>query len=207
MPETSPDLGKFLCPAFDSRTIPLRMSHPHTNEQPAPANRNHFTDPRELARSKTWRLTVASSLVIVGALAVNSCSKSPTDSPTAPATPASTNVSLAANTAAVTNTTSENLLNGNWVRPDGGYVIEVRAAQSDGRLDAYYFNPRPINVARAEWRRENDGLHVFMELRDQNYPGATYKLRYLPREDQLAGEYYQPVYQQTFDVQFIRQNR
>jgi hypothetical protein len=182
------------------------MSRPPTNEQPAPVNRNRFTSPRELALSKSWRLTVASSLVIVGALSLNSCSKSSPDSPTASAATSSTNIATAAATV-VTNTTSENLLNGNWVRPDGGYVIEVRAVQSDGRLDAYYFNPRPINVARAEWRRENDGLHVFMELRDQNYPGATYKLRYLPQPDVLAGEYYQPVYQQTFDVQFIRQNR
>ena len=146
-------------------------------------------------------------VAIASALALASCSKSPSDSPAAPATPASTNASPTAATAAVTNTTSENLLHGNWGRLDGDYVIEIRAAKSDGRLDAYYFNPRPINVARAEWRRENDGLHVFMELRDQNYPGATYKLRYLPQQDQLAGEYYQPVYQQTFDVQFIRQNR
>jgi len=144
---------------------------------------------------------------LASALALSSCSKPPPDSSVAPATPTSTNASPPAATATVTNTTSENLLNGNWVRPDGGYVIEVRAAKPDGRLDAYYFNPRPINVARAEWRRENDGLHVFIELRDQNYPGATYKLRYLPQQDVLAGEYYQPVYQQTFEVQFIRQNR
>ena len=155
----------------------------------------------------TWGSCHVMLVAIASALALASCSKSPSDSPAAPATPASTNASPTAATAAVTNTTSENLLHGNWGRLDGDYVIEIRAAKSDGRLDAYYFNPRPINVARAEWRRENDGLHVFMELRDQNYPGATYKLRYLPREDQLTGEYYQPVYQQTFDVQFIRQNR
>lgn len=155
----------------------------------------------------TWGSCIPMLAALASALALNSCSKPPSDSPVAPATPASTNASPTAATAVVTNTTSENLLHGNWGRLDGDYVIEVRAAKSDGRLDAYYFNPRPINVARAEWRRENDGLHVFMELRDQNYPGATYKLRYLPQQDVLAGEYYQPVYQQTFDVQFVRQNR
>lgn len=141
------------------------------------------------------------------ALALNSCSKLPADSTGVPAAPSATNLPAASGAPAVTNTTSENVLTGRWVRPDGGYVIEVRGARWDGRLEAYYFNPRPINVARAEWQRENGGLHVFIELRDQNYPGATYKLRYLPEKEQLTGEYFQPVYQQTFDVQFIRQNR
>jgi hypothetical protein len=80
----------------------------------------------------------------------------------------------------VQNKSSEQLLRGRWVRPDGGYAIELGNARPDGRLEASYFNPRPINVSRAEWHRSNDGLHVLVELRQANYPGATYKLRYLP---------------------------
>ena len=153
-----------------------------------------------------WRSWVFAVVAIASTLALSSCSKPPA-APPPPNEPPATNVAAGAVAATVTNTVSEKLLSGYWVRPDGGYVIEVRVAKADGSLEAYYFNPRPINVARAEWRRENDGLHVFMELRDQNYPGATYKLRYLPQQDVLAGEYFQPLYQQTFDVQFIRQNR
>lgn len=145
-------------------------------------------------------------LTIATILAMNSCSKPPADTGAAPDALPATNFPPAV-TPPVTNTASENLLNGNWVRPDGGYVIEVRSAQAGGKLEAFYFNPNPINVSRAEWRREHDGLHVFIELRDQNYPGATYKLHYQPDKDQLAGEYFQPVYQQTFDVHFIRQSR
>jgi hypothetical protein len=44
---------------------------------------------------------------------------------------------------------SEDLLRGRWVRPDGGYVIEIREAQAGGGPDAAYLNPRPINVSRA----------------------------------------------------------
>jgi len=69
---------------------------------------------------------------------------------------------------------------GRWLRPDGGYVLDIRRAQVDGRLDASYFNPRPINVSRAEWRREGGQLRVFIELRDVNYPGSTYTLGYVP---------------------------
>lgn len=146
------------------------------------------------------------ALAIAGALVMNSCSKPPPDSGPAPGAPTTTNAPVAVTTP-VTNTVSENMLSGRWVRPDGGYVIEVRGAHTDGKLEAYYFNPQPINVSHAEWRREHDGLHVFIELRDQNYPGATYKLHYLPDKDQLTGEYFQPVYQQTYEVQFIRQNK
>jgi hypothetical protein len=107
----------------------------------------------------------------------------------------------------ISNQSSEDLLRGRWVRPDGGYVIEVRDAQAGGRLEAAYFNPRPINVSRAEWHRADDGLHVFVELRGANYPGATYQLRYLPAMDQLVGDYFQPLHQQTFPVRFLRESR
>jgi hypothetical protein len=100
---------------------------------------------------------------------------------------------------------SPDRLTGRWLRPDGGYVIEIRSAQTNGVLDAGYFNPRPINVSRAEWRRENGRLQVFIELRDANYPGSTYTLRYVPEQDRLVGDYFQAVHRQTFDVEFVRQ--
>ena len=106
----------------------------------------------------------------------------------------------------VSNQTSETLLRGRWLRPNGGYIIDVRDAPAGGHLEATYFNPRPINVSRAEWHRHNDELHVFVELRDANYPGATYSLRYLPAIDQLAGNYFQPLSQQTIQVNFVRES-
>ena len=96
---------------------------------------------------------------------------------------------------------------GRWVRPDGGYVIDIRGVQAGGNLDAAYFNPKPIHVSRAEWRKESAGVSVFIELNDANYPGATYNLRYYPESEQLAGEYHQPLVQQTFDVYFVRETK
>ena len=58
----------------------------------------------------------------------------------------------------LSNQMGEGLLRGRWVRPDGGYVIEVRDTQAGGRVEAAYFNPRPIKVSRAEWHRDGDGL-------------------------------------------------
>jgi len=94
---------------------------------------------------------------------------------------------------------------GRWVRPDGGYVLEIRSAQAGGRLDAVYLNPRSIKVSRAAWRREEGRVLVFIELRDVNYPGSTYNLRCVPDQDRLVGACYQAVQKQTFDVEFVRQ--
>ncbi len=64
-------------------------------------------------------------------------------------------------------------LSGRWVRPDGGYILELREISKDGRLKAAYFNPKPINVSRAEIRSKSGKITVFMELRDVNYPGSN----------------------------------
>jgi len=103
--------------------------------------------------------------------------------------------------------TTERLIS-RWVRPDGGYILEIRRVRDNGTLDASYYNPhypRSINVYRAEWRRENGRLTVFIELRDKNYPGSKYTVRYFPEEDSLAGTYFQAVHKQTFETMFIRQ--
>jgi len=94
---------------------------------------------------------------------------------------------------------------GGWIRPDGGYLLEIRAVQADGRADARYFNPRSINVAKAEWKRESGQLRLFVELRDVNYPGSTYRLALSPDGQQLVGIYHQAVQGQDFEVQFARE--
>src|SRR5258707_14443347 len=33
-------------------------------------------------------------------------------------------------------------LKGKWLRPDGGYVVDVRSVADDGAMDAAYFNPK-----------------------------------------------------------------
>lgn len=93
---------------------------------------------------------------------------------------------------------------GRWLRPDGGYVIDIKSVSKDGAMDAAYFNPRPIRVARAEAFREDGNMKVFIELRDANYPGSTYTLTYNEAANRLEGLYYQAVEKQTFVVYFTR---
>ncbi len=93
---------------------------------------------------------------------------------------------------------------GRWLRPDGGYVLEISGVTSNGTLQAAYFNPRSIHVARAEASQVENTTRVFVELRDVNYPGSTYTLAYEPASDQLRGIYYQAVERQQFEVYFER---
>jgi uncharacterized protein (DUF2147 family) len=103
--------------------------------------------------------------------------------------------------------TSEQRLIGQWIRPDGGYILEIKEIGKDGSLKAAYYNPRSINVSRAELSRKDGGLNVLIELRDVNYPGSTYRLRYDPKSDRLIGTYFQAVEQVTYDIQFVRVSR
>ena len=97
-----------------------------------------------------------------------------------------------------------NRMAGKWLRPDGGYVLELSDVKPEGKLKAAYFNPRPIHVAKAEWRSMAGRIQVFVELRDVNYPGSTYTLIYDAAKDRFEGYYYQAVQKQTFDVVFER---
>jgi hypothetical protein len=96
------------------------------------------------------------------------------------------------------------VLKGRWQRPDGGYVIEIKNIDQLGKIEAAYFNPRPIHVAKADAARDGNTIKVFIELRDINYPGSTYNLTYDPKSDQLQGVYFQAFLKQTFDVVFAR---
>jgi hypothetical protein len=106
--------------------------------------------------------------------------------------------------AAVSDSADFKALIGRWVRLDSPYVIEIRSAGDDGTLDAAYYNPRPINVSRAEARDRKGKLQVFLELRDVNYPGSTYTLTYEPAKDLLQGVYFQAALRQSYKVTFRR---
>jgi len=95
-------------------------------------------------------------------------------------------------------------LEGKWKRPDGGYVLELKEIDKDGTLKAAYFNPRPINVFKAEWNYKQDTINVFVELRDVNYPGSKYNLQYDPKTDSMKGTYYLAVYGETYNIEFVR---
>jgi hypothetical protein len=95
-------------------------------------------------------------------------------------------------------------LEGSWVRSDAEYVIALEKLADDGTVKAQYFNPKPINVGKAMWRIDEGFIAVYVELNDVNYPGSNYTLVYLPDRDMFAGQYYQAVDRETFNVSFSR---
>jgi len=100
-----------------------------------------------------------------------------------------------------------NKLRGRWLRPDGGYILEIRSVADDGRAEAAYFNPDPIHVAWARATHADGKLKLDAELRDVNYPGCLYKLTYVPDRDQLTGTYFQAQMQQTHEIFFVREQQ
>lgn len=124
-------------------------------------------------------------ILVLTAFASSGCSKEEAESP------------------AVQELTASALM-GAWVRPDGGYILQVREVRPDGSLDAGYFNPNPIHVSTASWRLMGSVLKMEVLLDDQNYRGSTYTLVYNPESDQLEGVYFQAVARQSFDVVFVR---
>jgi hypothetical protein len=95
-------------------------------------------------------------------------------------------------------------LEGRWVRPDGGYILQLWDIRKDGSVSAAYYNPRPIKVFIAKWSRKDGKINLFVELRDVNYPGSKYNLQYEPKSDRLKGTYFQAVEKQTFNIEFVR---
>ena len=93
---------------------------------------------------------------------------------------------------------------GEWVRPDGGYIIRVRDVNPEGSVDAGYFNPGNINIAEANVSLWKGMVKLFIKLQDKGYPGSTYTLYYYPEKDALAGFYYQAAVGQTYEVVFFR---
>ena len=99
---------------------------------------------------------------------------------------------------------NEQRLIGRWLRPDGGYVLELKEIGKDNTLTAAYFNPQPIKVFKAEWKSKQGIIKIFVELRDVNYPGSKYSLKYDPKTDRLIGTYFQAVHGETYDIEFVR---
>lgn len=180
------------------------MTHPNSNKSGgARAGR----PARQRSRAKGVALSLAIAAVALTALWLGSGNRQPQPAADGAATapPPAFKASQANPPASATEATPElQKLKGQWLRPDGGYVIEVRNIDAKGQMEAAYFNPQPIHVARAEASQEGSTIRVFIELRDVNYPGCTYHLTYDAREDRLAGVYYQAAIKESYEVEFVR---
>lgn len=155
---------------------------------------------RQCRRSRLWMAALgAVPLIVVGAGMIVYALSRPSQGTSSPAPEPGV-----ANAAPALRDAPPEKVVGRWCRPDGGYVLEIRSVSAEGEAQAAYFNPQPIHVAQAKVSREGGSLRVYVELRDVNYPGSTYRLVYDPAGDCLQGAYYQAVAKETYDIFFVR---
>jgi hypothetical protein len=93
---------------------------------------------------------------------------------------------------------------GQWVRASGGYVLDIQKVQSDGKLEAAYLNPKPINISKATANIKTGRIELMVELRDKYYPGSYYTLTYDSQKDLLVGVYHHLGIGQNISVFFSR---
>src|SRR4051794_8662857 len=79
-----------------------------------------------------------------------------------PAASGSTSAAPAAKAAAPALPEAVRKVLGRWLRSDGTYVLELRDADMSGKVEAYYYNPKSINVSRAIWMQGPAGLQVMV---------------------------------------------
>jgi hypothetical protein len=110
------------------------------------------------------------------------------------------------NAAPATETVSSELIRlvGKWERSAGGYLLEIKSIGPGGQADATYFNRKFVHIFRAVAWRDKGVVNLVIELRDENYPGSIYTLKYNPQSDQLAGQYFQAATHMSFGVTFTR---
>lgn len=96
------------------------------------------------------------------------------------------------------------VLAGDWIRPDGGYIITIKSIASDGTIDASYANPNLLPFAQAHASQVGGVLKLFFELRAGGYNGSTYTLEYDAANKILKGVYFQAVQGQKYDIFFMK---
>jgi len=93
---------------------------------------------------------------------------------------------------------------GKWVRPNGGYILDIKSINRDGKIEMAYLNPRPINVSKAQANTKAGKIKLFIELRDKGYPGSYYTLTFDSETNRLVGVYHHLVLNQNFDIYFVK---
>lgn len=174
----------------------------------APIQRTNPPAPATPGPKKLGGIVVVGLVVVIAAVVFWQWKSPPSGTAPVPASPPATQTTPAVTAAPAVAVAKPEYqkLKGRWQRPDGGYVIEIKSVTDAGAMDAAYFNPNPIHVAKANASLADATIRVFIELRDVNYPGATYTLAYDPANDQLNGIYYQPLQQQSYEISFVRMN-
>lgn len=174
----------------------MRQRHDSTNRK---------TGGRECGPARRWVTVLCAVPLVVGVGLIAYALSKPSPSPGARSSASAPLAAPAtADAAPALGQAPREKVVGRWVRPDGGYVLEIRSVGADGAAQAAYFNPQPIHVAKAQVQSTGTAVAVYVELRDSGYPGNYYRLNYDAKGDRLVGTYDQPEARQQFDIYFER---
>ncbi len=91
---------------------------------------------------------------------------------------------------------------GEWMRGDGDYRLKIAKTRSANGVTVTYFNPKPINVESAQFSEQEHTVILTIVLRDEGYPGSTYRLTFDSSYRILAGAYLMPQSGQQHQVYF-----
>jgi len=94
-------------------------------------------------------------------------------------------------------------MQGTWVREDAPYRLEISGG-AGGVMRVKYFNRKYINVEETDTAARGGFQYILIRLKDVNYPGSIYLLRYDRKQDKLFGIYTPGTTGQEFNVSFAR---
>jgi hypothetical protein len=61
------------------------------------------------------------------------------------------------------------ILKGEWIRPDGGYVLKINKINEDGFVNAEYLNPKSIRIQNARISLWKEYLKLVVQFNDAGY--------------------------------------
>ena len=78
-------------------------------------------------------------------------------------------------------------LEGEWIRPDSGVVLEISGVDRPGPISVWGSGPGNTSVSDASVRVVDGLLEVRMDFSDDSCSGCTYRLTYDDTGDRLIG--------------------
>jgi len=75
-----------------------------------------------------------------------------------------------------------NVIIGEWVRSDGGYIVRIRDVNPDGSVDAGYFNPAKTNISEADVSLWKGFVKLFIKLQTRDIPDRPIRSTITPKK-------------------------
>jgi hypothetical protein len=82
-------------------------------------------------------------------------------------------------------------LQGKWLRPDSGLILEIPGAEKEGSLSVWASGPGNTTVSGGTVYEKDGLIEVSVDFSDATCSGCTMRLTYDENGDRLIGSYYE----------------